>query len=122
MRVCNICEEEKKHNGNMLVCIDCEGKVNKGKMKDYYRGKEMFKKYGITIGDYYDIMKSQGGTCKICKAPSKIKGTRRLAIDHDHNTGKVRGLLCLQCNVMIGMSNDNPDRLINAANYLVNAK
>ena len=50
---------------------------------------------GVTVEDYDRLLAAQGGGCAICGNPPK---TRRLDVDHDHRTGKVRGLLCHRCN------------------------
>ncbi len=130
MRVCSICQEDilpyseytKPHKGNMgihSVHKKCRDKVDKSKAKELYTSRAKFKKYGITMGQYYDMMFTQSGCCKICKRPVT---NMRLAIDHDHKTGDVRGLLCNKCNSMIGFANDDPDILIEAANYLRHTK
>lgn len=56
------------------------------------------KKYNMTVDQYNSMLKSQNGKCAICGNTSE----RALAVDHNHETGKVRGLLCLQCNVHLG--------------------
>jgi hypothetical protein len=56
--------------------------------------------YGITPEQYDEMLSAQGGTCAICAAPPRP--SRRLAVDHDHQTGKIRGLLCGLCNVSLG--------------------
>ena len=67
-------------------------------------------------GQLYDrLFDAQEGTCAICgAAPDK----RRLAIDHNHQTGATRGLLCYSCNIMLGYATDDPERLRRAADYL----
>lgn len=73
--------------------------------------------YGITVEDYDKIFDEQGGSCKICgKHQSQIN--RRLCIDHDHATGKVRGLLCNSCNKVLGHSFENITILNNCIKYL----
>ncbi len=57
------------------------------------------KNFGITLEDYDRMFAEQKGLCKICGGDTPNK---RLAIDHDHKTGKVRGLLCLRCNTKLG--------------------
>lgn len=68
------------------------------------------------------MLANQGGCCcAICGKPETAKnqyGIKNLAVDHDHTTGQVRGLLCMQCNQMIGKAGDNPDVLEAAAQYL----
>ena len=73
--------------------------------------------YGITLEDYNQMFASQSGRCAICNIHEQESG-KILCVDHDHNTGKVRGLLCSKCNAGIGLLGDDPDNLINAANYL----
>lgn len=62
------------------------------------------------------MLEAQGGCCAICKAP---KGNK-LCVDHDHRTGKVRGLLCSNCNAGLGMFKDSEDLLQSAKGYLNN--
>lgn len=74
------------------------------------------KKYGITPAEYAEMLFLQDGTCKICKQPPK--GDRRLCVDHDHDTGKVRGLLCNTCNAGLGQFGDSVELLERAIEYL----
>jgi hypothetical protein len=72
--------------------------------------------YGMTMGDYDRMLRSQEGKCKICGTePAKSKP---LAVDHCHKTGKVRGLLCNHCNCMLGFARDSTKSLKNAIKYL----
>lgn len=73
--------------------------------------------YGITIEEYDDMLKRQNGVCAICLKPES-QSYRRLAVDHNHTTGKVRALLCYGCNRGIGSFKENPDSLRSAADYL----
>lgn len=77
-------------------------------------------KYGLSPEDYDRMLVSQGGACSICKcAPSPGTVRRqRLHVDHDHATGKVRGLLCINCNRALGLLRDDVDIASNAAMYL----
>jgi hypothetical protein len=91
-----------------------------GKRQNYF---ETFlrKKYGMTLRDFQDMYEHQDFRCAICGERDRIQDQskrKRLSIDHDHETGKVRGLLCQRCNVMIGMARDNPDILRRAALYV----
>ena len=79
-------------------------------------------KYGITIDHYDAILQRQGGTCALCQKPagrSNRWGT--LSVDHCHETGLIRGLLCAACNSALGMLGDTPERLQRALDY-VNGK
>lgn len=75
-------------------------------------------RYGLTLEEFEEILELQGGVCAICKQPEKDRYKRRLCVDHDHETGKVRGLLCHMCNTALGKFSDDPDRLDAAAAYL----
>lgn len=71
----------------------------------YARKMSLKSQYGITLEDYDAKLAEQGGVCAVCgKAPS---ARRRLAVDHDHKTGEVRGLLCTQCNQALGLLKDS---------------
>lgn len=74
------------------------------------------KRFGITLEQYNDILKRQGGVCAICNEKDSIYDN--LAVDHDHNTNKVRGLLCHLCNRALGMFKDDSNRLEKALDYL----
>jgi hypothetical protein len=69
-------------------------------------------KYQITIEQYEEMLSAQNGLCAICKKASK------LVVDHCHQTGAVRGLLCLSCNLMLGHAYDNVHTLATAISYL----
>jgi hypothetical protein len=71
--------------------------------------------YGLTTGDFDAMLAAQDGKCAICAAPF---GAETPNIDHDHNTGGVRGLLCRDCNFALGRFADDPDRLSAAIAYL----
>lgn len=109
---------------------------NRKKMVEYHRKwkldnpektvwtKEQYRKYrlaayGLTPENYDSLLKAQGEVCAICGGTNKPgKDGGLLHIDHDHSTGKVRGLLCGQCNRGLGHFKDNPDSLRKAALYL----
>ena len=71
--------------------------------------------YGMTPEEYSALLERQAGRCAICRKPPQ---TRRLAVDHDHKTGHIRGLLCPRCNRCIGLFQDRLDLLQRAASYL----
>lgn len=73
--------------------------------------------YGITLAEYDKMFEDQNGKCAICGSPDEVEG-RRLAIDHCHDSGRVRGLLCGKCNRGLGLFYDNKQLLENAISYL----
>lgn len=81
---------------------------------DLIRRRQHYKKYNLTVEQYEQMFANQGGGCSICGQRQE----RRLAIDHDHETGKVRGLLCHTCNVGLGNFHDLPTLLRRAIAYL----
>lgn len=71
---------------------------------------------GITAEQYDELLESQRGVCAVCGGPPTGKG--RFHIDHDHRTGRTRGLLCLHCNILLGMARENRHRFYRAMSYL----
>jgi Recombination endonuclease VII len=78
--------------------------------------KHVTRTFGIEIEEYERLAREQGGVCAICE---RVPGKRRLCVDHDHDTGRVRALLCGACNRAIGCMADDPALLELAAQYLV---
>jgi hypothetical protein len=82
--------------------------------RDYYRTWHLTKRYGLTAEAYATLLSKQNGVCAICRVSSR----KALDVDHDHATGKVRGLLCGACNKGLGQFQDSPDILLTAHQYL----
>lgn len=81
-------------------------------------GQHLKRRYGITTEQYDKLLKDQNGLCKLCGNPSGFKNSnKRLFVDHNHKTGKVRGLLCNGCNIALGKL-DLDNWLTNALDYL----
>jgi 5-methylcytosine-specific restriction endonuclease McrA len=72
--------------------------------------------YGLTVEQYQDMFLRQQGLCGICRA--EFTEENNMHIDHNHQTGQVRGLLCRDCNFGIGFLRDDPKRLMDAIFYL----
>jgi hypothetical protein len=70
--------------------------------------------YGLSLEDYEQLVASHEGRCAICKHSE----VGNLPVDHDHKTGRIRGLLCQRCNRAIGMFKDSPELCDAAAHYL----
>ena len=88
---------------------------------DLYRDKELRKNFGISLDDYLAKLDDQFGVCAVCERPeTAVRNSRKLwlAVDHNHTTNAVRGLLCTNCNVAVGMLCDDPSLLRRAADYL----
>lgn len=83
--------------------------------------REMERHYQITELEYAALLYAQDGLCAVCQRPElgTFRGRpKRLSVDHDHETGRVRGLLCSRCNRGIGYLQDSPEDLYRAAVYL----
>lgn len=91
--------------------------ANRAKSAWTVRNATLKAKYGLRISDYDRIHAAQGGGCAICGAKDSKVG-HGLHVDHDHVSGKVRGLLCQPCNTSLGKMDDCPARLRKAALYL----
>ena len=90
---------------------------------DYYRNIDLMKHYGITLQQYNDRLKNQNYVCAICKKPETVLNARssrvkNLAVDHCHATGKIRGLLCTNCNRALGNLKDSFESANNLVAYL----
>lgn len=84
---------------------------------DVIRRGHWRRKYGITEEEYNDIFNKQNGCCAIC-GTHQSELSRPLGVDHDHETGEIRGLLCYKCNTGLGMFRDNTKILEIAIGYL----
>lgn len=85
------------------------------------RNSALISKFGITLGEYDEMYRKQAGLCGICRQPESalIRGiVVALAVDHCHATGKIRGLLCSNCNNGLGRFSDNPTSLRSAAEWV----
>lgn len=92
--------------------------ANKDKLANY----ELVKKYNITLEQYNQMLELQNNVCDICKKPETKRhknGTLyRLAVDHNHDTGKVRGLLCWRCNTAMGSFEERNVPILNVEEYI----
>jgi len=106
-----------------IRCEECHRKLQRrywktsnARQTDNARYSTLFKKYGLTKALFERLLTSQNYKCAICGVA--IADDHTCHVDHDHQTGKVRGLLCSRCNTGIGQFKDDPDLLLRAAAYL----
>jgi len=97
-------------------------KKNKDKTKEWYennkdkkKANQLKKRFGITLKDYNELLRKQGGTCAICRNKANDKA---LAVDHNHKIGKVRGLLCHYCNSTLGYFKEDISLFYKCIEYL----
>ena len=86
---------------------------NPDKNRQYY----LKTTYNITVEEYDLLLKAQNNSCAICGGPPSVVGNN-LHVDHNHTTGKNRGLLCGHCNLILGQSKENKDILRKSIEYL----
>ena len=108
-------------NGIKPWCKECykvyareygrEMRPHKGRWDHYKR------KYDLTKDEVIGMMEERNGKCDICNKPTE-HSSGILCVDHCHTTGKVRGMLCFNCNTMLGNAGDNISILLNGINYL----
>ena len=128
-RVCTKClkYKEYKHFHKRKSCkvtgrnSQCKSCVNLTRRSSFNYNNNMMtvslKKYGIKIDDYDKMYENQGGKCAICETRD-FGSRKRPCIDHCHESGEVRGLLCSRCNTAIGMFDDNTTTIKRAIDYL----
>ena len=124
----------KKENRKRVIELAALDRLNYPKKyekwrKDYYERnrqaittRSICRRIGIEVNDYNALMDAQNNKCAICEKEEtrKLKGTlMRLCLDHNHVTGKIRALLCHDCNSGLGKFYDSPDLLTKAAIYLM---
>ena len=108
------------------ICISC----NKAKQSRHWaqvREREVrkwqTKKYGLSLQELEQLERKQDGKCAICSSKNSFNGKlhrhHNLSVDHNHKTGKVRGLLCDRCNRSLGLLKDDPNLLKSAFEYLL---
>lgn len=133
MKECSICKIEKpfedfvkrsnRKSGRQPYCKKCHNakmrdKYSSNLMKDY----DLKRNYGISLNDYDKLFLEQKGKCKICETHiSEInkRHKKHLCVDHCHETGIIRGLLCDSCNRGIGLLKDDANILKSAYEYLI---
>ena len=123
--ICQNCGEEFSElntkiraGGGKFCCNDCYKEFRSKNKKDPRELNRLYQKkykYGLSKEDYYSLFETQQNKCAICG--DSFDETKAF-VDHDHQSGKVRGLLCTRCNTLLGMAKDNVEILKSAIKYL----
>jgi len=126
-QVCLICkitftydQNPKRPRPRKYCSSKCYNKLP-GRTQEIDSHRHKLKTYGLTIQDYEDLLGKQNYQCAICRRPETAQlnnKTKRLSVDHCHETNQVRGLLCSRCNLLLGQVDDDWLRLDNAMEYL----
>lgn len=117
------CKNKTQRDNLACECRACQKVYRTQALEKDYLGTRLKQRknnlkqmFGMSIEEYDEKLNKQDGVCKICGLEC-VSG-KRLAVDHDHETGKIRDLLCSNCNGGLGKFQDNPELLIKAADYL----
>ncbi len=126
--------DRSRPDGRNGYCRACDRKKSRAwkaahkpeiapKMRSYHkrnpekrRAMELKRRYGITLEQYYDLILAQEARCAACG--DDLPEDRAPSVDHCHDTGKVRGILCNACNVSVGYMRNDPQRCLRLAKYL----
>lgn len=108
------------------VCRECHNRRHQEwveRNRDKVRSTNLKQNYGISLEEYEELLEEQGGLCAICQRPEvqihyKTGVPKNLAVDHDHETGQIRGLLCGGCNNLLAAAKDDMALLQAAIEYL----
>jgi hypothetical protein len=133
--ITNFYPHKSQSDGLQTRCKDCARKnsqkhyhtIDVNKRRQWSRGTMLKKQYGLTLEDYNSLLSGQEGVCAICGRTETQRSNSRgtidhLRVDHCHTTGRVRGLLCSQCNFGLGNFRDKLGLLISATSYLLKDK
>jgi hypothetical protein len=119
----------KNKDGKQYRCKDCDNKAvnkyrerNAEQHKANQRNANLKHKYGITNEEYHTMLDKQNRCCLICNKHETFNAPIRFVVDHCHETGKVRGILCNSCNTGLGLFGDCPHNLRDAAEYLIKSR
>lgn len=136
MKTCEVCRTEKSDedfhrrkqsaDGLQHYCKSCSAERNRewaikhpARRRHINRRAHLRSKYGITPEAYAEMFAAQGGRCAACE---RTAGRRQLAVDHDHDTGEVRALLCGSCNSALGLLQESPAIIARLGGYITRFK
>ena len=119
---CRVCRNEyrrlfRKENKEQFLKYE-----NTEEFKNKSFARTLKRDYGISVEEFNSMLSKQGGLCKLCRKPEQHKTKKKLSVDHCHATGKVRGLLCHKCNVVLGLIKEDVTILNKAIEYLAKEK
>ena len=110
----------KKYNRRHSECKLCTGERVKTRHKENperTKNNDLKRLYGITLNEHTQMYEEQNGVCAVCEKSGDGKW-KKLCVDHDHKTGKVRQLLCRNCNMILGQVDDNINHMEKLTAYL----
>ena len=114
-------QKYKQKNKERIKEVNHQYKQKHREEANEYARQHRYDRYGMTQKEYNKIFEQQNGVCAICNQAETFGQYGKLiplAVDHNHETDKIRGLLCRNCNLGIGYFNDSPELLKEVINYL----
>jgi hypothetical protein len=95
---------------------------NPERYKELRRRANYRHNFGLELEEIEAMIEAQGGVCPICEVDISLGGKAGAHVDHEHDTGRIRGITCCNCNVGLGKFKDNPEFLKSAARYLIDGQ
>ena len=127
-KTCSKCGEEKPidnfypYRPACKVCLREAQRRQRAARPNYHRVSNLKQRYGMSLDEYHSIITNQNFACPICEVEISetlgYKEKRPVVVDHNHDTGEVRGILCSMCNMMLGHARENTNILYRAIVYL----
>ena len=127
-KTCQKCGEERaaddfyRHRRACRPCVREHQRRFRDSQPDYNHARNLQRRYGLSVDEYQTLLTNHNFACGICKVEISdalgYKGKRLVVVDHNHETGDVRGILCPKCNLMLGHARENTSILYQAIVYL----
>ena len=127
-KTCPRCGEERptdsfySYKRACKSCLREEQRIFRASRPDYHHAHNLKQRYGISVDEYQTIIANQNFACAICTVEIsdavEYKAGRSVVVDHNHETGEVRGILCSKCNLVLGHARESTEILYRAIVYL----
>ena len=128
LKTCSKCGEEKPidsfypYRAACKICLRKAQRRQRAARPNYHRASNLKQRYGKSLDEYHTIIANQNFACPICGVEISetlgYKEKRPVVVDHNHETGDVRGILCSMCNMMLGQARESTTILYKAIVYL----
>ena len=108
------CRDRNSKTGRAFYCKGCHNERTRASVRRHggARHYHLRQRYGVGAADVEELKRAQRGLCAVCRTAAATQ------VDHDHTTGKIRGILCLHCNAGMGAFEDDPGIILRAIEYL----
>lgn len=110
-------KNKRSSDGYQTVCKECNKQNTRSRDLDYWRRQNLKRNFGLTPEQYDELLEKQNHCCALCEKHKDLE-KRSLAVDHNHKTGRIRGLLCLNCNYRLVGKHTDSEMLRRMADYI----